>query len=318
MIETAWKSAFDKVASKPVAEGDFLLFRVNEELHHDFYGGIDCSGRLLLAVGVSFRPPVVEIESDALDCFTHHRKVSDSWLIVLRLKRPELRAVFARLCQDLIDESIGAGDEAGMLVLVRNRLTLWQKLFEDRPDGLLAEFQVKGLLAELLFLKRTLDDADRSVDEILHGWVGPQKADQDFQFSDEAIEVKAIGMNSEGVKISSLNQLKSMVPLRLSIWTMRPTSQDEAGAVTLNSIVRTIQAQLHDSSGAVQNFRKSLLESGYVEHEHYDHVAFQVIGTENFPVGNDFPKLTLDDVPRGIASANYVISMHHIRNQPKD
>ncbi len=123
------------------------------------------------------------------------------------------------------------------MTLFRDRLNLWKKLFDHGSSGLLEPYQVKGLIAELLVLEAILLAGRRSPLEAAIAWVGPAGADQDFQFSDEAIEVKAVSPGAESISISSLQQLDAPVPIRVSMYTMRPASPGEPDAIGLNTLV---------------------------------------------------------------------------------
>lgn len=312
-IERAWQAATEKAAVTPPRAGDYVFFLVDEHSDKNIFGGVDSQGSLLLAFGTERTPPAIEIASAALDYFRHERK-GLHWLMVFRLRANDLAPVFGRLCQDLIDEIQGTQGEAAMLVVVRRRLSLWQKLFADGWSGLLAEFQVKGLIAELLFMESLLIAGERSQEEIARGWVGPSGADQDFRFSEAAIEVKAVGPDAEGVTISSLSQLDSMLPLQLRVLTLRPASVGEPSAVTLNGLVARLEGWFIVHPGALAVFRDALLAVGYVEHASYDEFAFEPLREEAFAVDESFPRLIPSGVPRGIRSARYVVSLEYIRS----
>jgi hypothetical protein len=232
----------------------------------------------------------------------------------LRLRQLALIGVFGRLCQDLVDATATVADEAELVALASNRLNLWKKLFDGGSAGQLEPFQVKGLIAELIFLEATLIAGKRTPLEVVTGWVGPAGADQDFQFSDEAIEVKAIAPGAEGISISSLQQLESTLRVRLNVQTMRTASPDEETAMGLNDLVPRIEGRLAVSPDALALFKGKLLEAGYVESPYYDAILFQVLATEDFEVTGAFPKLTSRLVPEAVTSATYVLSLDRIRS----
>lgn len=313
-IEKVWESAVKKVHVAPPKDGDLIVFRVDELSGTGCYGGVDSEGHLLLAVEVKALPPLIEIRSAALDYFRHERKGLRTWLMVFRLKTNALIPVFGRLCQDLIDEIETVTSESALLGAVQRRIALWQRLFENGPDGLLADFQIKGLLAELLFMESELVSGVREPLEIVTGWLGPSGGDQDFMFSDQAIEVKAVGPHSEGVSISSLQQLESSIPLRLHVRTMRAASPAEPNAQTLNAAIARIEQAFAPHPQALALLRGALLEAGFVAHPHYSEVAFEPVSVEEFPIGGGFPRLTTSSVPEGVASATYVLSLQKIRS----
>lgn len=313
-IEQAWDSALRKTQGSPPSEGELVVFRVDEHSSKSCYGGVDSEGNLLLAIEVKTLPPPIEIRSAALDFFRHERRGRQTWLMVFRLRVPALTSVFGRLCQDLINEIESIDTESALLAVVQRRIALWQKLFEKGPDGLLADFQIKGLLAELLYMESQLTSGVREPLEMAAGWLGPSGGDQDFMFSDQAVEVKAVGPFSEGVSISSLQQLESSVPLILHVRTMRAASPAEPNSETLNAATARIEQIVATNPQALALFRGALLEAGFVAHPRYSEVAFEPIGVEEFSVEGVFPRLTVSSVPLGIASATYVLSLQHLRS----
>lgn len=314
-IERTWDTALEKVRVTPAKEDGYLIFLLDDMAERKVYGGVDAEQNVVLAIEVGTKPASATLKSGALDYFRLRREGFGTWLMVLRLRRPELLPVFGRLCQDLIDEIAKTEDEIALIRLVHRRLALWQRLFDQSGAGLLEPHQVMGLLAELLFMGSVLDAGMRQPSEVAAAWVGPSKADQDFRFTDEAIEVKAVGPGARGVTISSLRQLDGILPVSMSIWTMRPASGDEPGAVTLNRLVARLEQRFIPDPHALGVFRDSLLEAGYIEHPQYDEIAFEPMQTEQFVVDDDFPRLTNSTMPDGISAATYVLSLHFLRTR---
>lgn len=313
-VEVIWEELVDASKRQPVGRGEFVLRRIDPAAVFDIYAGIDDAANRVLAVGVGRRPPMIRLDSTALDYFRQQR-ASGRWLMALRLKQQPLAEVFGQLCQDLIDAAANVTGEADLVALVQTRLDLWMKLFANARTGLLEPHRIKGLLAELLVFDSMLQEGIRSNLDVAHAWVGPLGADQDFVFSDEAVEVKAIGPESEVVSISSLQQLGCAVRLRLDVHTLRSASPDDEKAVGLNAIALRIEGKLARTPDALSLFRGKLLDAGYVECPYYDTVCFEVMASEWFDVGQGFPRLTAATVPDGIASASYAVSMARIRGR---
>lgn len=310
-IEDLWKEALQYVRDHPLAPNGFRLLRIDPEASFDVYAGIDASSFVILAIGVHLRPPNVELESSSLDYFRQQRQ-DGSWLMALRLRQLGLEPVFGRLCQDLVDTANGVGDEKELISLFRDRLNLWRRLFLQGANGLLQIYQIKGLVAELLVLEDMLKDGKRGQAEIVIGWKGPIRGEQDFLFSDLAIEVKAIGPGVDAVSISSLNQLDASVPMSLLVMVLRQASPGEHGAISLNGLVTRIEEFIVPNPEVLRHFRERLLEAGYVEHEFYDTVLFEDMSWSTFYVRRDFPRLVPNVVPAGIESASYAITLDSI------
>lgn len=316
-IEELWRDALQLARNKPIEANGFRLTRMAPESRFNIYAGVDSSSFVLLAIGIHARPPNIATDSSSLDYFRQQRK-DGSWLMVLRLRQNGLETVFGRLCQDLADAAEGVPDEKALVVLFRERLNLWKKLFQHGGSGFLQPHEIKGLIAEMLVLELLIRDGERDVHETVSGWIGPLGADQDFMYSDRAIEVKAIGPGAESISISSLEQLDCAVPMDLILATLRPATPGEPGAIGLNALAARIEGMIAESPEALNIFKERLLEARYVEHEFYETVLFEPTSIAAYSVRDTFPKLVRDMVPPGIVGATYSIGIDSIADFRSD
>lgn len=310
-IEELWQEAIRQTRLKPIEANGYRLTRMAHDSRFDIYAGVDASSFVLLAIGIHERPPNITTESTSLDYFRQQRQ-DKTWLMVLRLRQNGLESVFGRLCQDLVDAAEVVPDEKALVILFRERLNLWKKLFHHSGSGFLQPHEIKGLLAEMLVLELLLCDGKRDVHEIVAGWTGPLGADQDFMYSDRALEVKAIGPGAESVTISSLEQLHCSVSMHLVLATLRQATPGESGAIGLNELATRIEGLIASNPDALNVFKDRLLEARYVEHEFYDTVLFEPVSVIKYRVDETFPKLVSDMVPTGIASASYTLDINAI------
>lgn len=310
-IEELWRDALQQAKLKPIEANGYRLTRIDPCSRFDIYAGVDASSFVLLAVGIHARPPNIATESSSLDYFRQQRN-DGSWLLVLRLRQNGLETVFGRLCQDLVDAAAGVPDEKMLVVLFRERLSLWKKLFQYGGSGLLQPHEIKGLIAEMLALESLLGNDERDTNETVTGWIGPLGADQDFMYSDVALEIKALAPGAESISISSLEQLDCTVPMHLVLVTLRQATSGEPGAIGLNALAARIEGMIAGSPEALSTFKERLLEARYVEHEFYDMVLFESTSIVAYRVDDAFPRLVRKMVPAGIVSASYAIEINAI------
>ena len=310
-IEELWRDAVQQARTKPIEANGYRLTRMAPESRFDIYAGVDSSSFVLLAIGIHVRPPNIATDSSSLDYFRQQRK-DGSWLMVLRLRQNGPETVFGRLCQDLVDAAEGVPDEKALVILFRERLNLWKKLFQHGGSGFLQPHEIKGLIAEMLVLELLLRDGQRDIYETVSGWVGPLGADQDFMYADLAIEVKAVGPGADSISISSLDQLDCTVAMHLVLATLRPATPGEPGAIGLNALAARVEGMIAESPDALNTFKERLLEARYVEHEFYETVLFEPMSISAYSISDTFPKLIRDMVPAGIVSASYSIEIDSI------
>jgi hypothetical protein len=312
-IEQVWKAALQKSDEFPIDGTGYRLNRIDSDSPLDIYAGIDAACSVMIAIGLTCRPPSVDMEASAFDYFRHQR-LDGSWLMVLRLKRHGLEAVFGRLCQDLLDAADNVNGEMALAALFRERLLLWKRLFEHGANGLLEANQIKGLMAELLTLESLIVRFHRDLGEAVNGWVGPLGADQDFVFSDTVLEVKAIRPGANEISISSLDQLSSPLPIKLVIFSMRSAVPGEHDAFSLNEVVARLESLISSDPGALLTFKDRLLEAGFVEQNYYDTICFEHIENKWYAVDVGFPRLTTQSVAEGITRVEYTISADVIKD----
>lgn len=308
-IESIWERLLIEKNGDEVAQKTGKIVLVDENHPFNLYAGIDEDGRLTLALNLKERPQSVQIKSDAFHCFRQQR-LDESWFFILALEQSSLAPVFGRLCQDLVDTSWSIRDERELERLFVERLLLWKRLFDMGSDGLLGESKIRGLIGELFVFRRLMELSGFSHEAIAESWVGPLSAPQDFQFSDRCLEVKAVSQNNPNVKISSLEQLDSALPIRLSVVKLEKVDDSPSKLMDLNSLVAEIEGLL--DLRALKTFRDRLLEAGYVDHPHYDSFKYSVVDYSEYVVTSAFPKLTPSTVHSGITAADYAISLESI------
>ncbi|MFM9281364.1 PD-(D/E)XK motif protein [Paenibacillus jiagnxiensis] len=160
------------------------------------------------------------------------RRGDGKWTMTFRLVRQENEEVFIRLCCDLIESSRNQSNSIQGIGFVAKRYMQWSKLMEQQSSGLLTDSERKGLLGELIHLQKCIMNGVPT-HEAVESWMGPEGADQDFIFSATWHEVKATGVGSKTVSISSLEQLKAPYPGELVIYFIDKTAPNSSNSFTL-------------------------------------------------------------------------------------
>ncbi|GJG98559.1 PD-(D/E)XK motif protein [Cupriavidus pauculus] len=310
-IESLWQTIRQEAAGSRIPEGEFRLVRIDLTHAFEIYAGVDGTSSVMLAVGVSGRPPVIDADSGALN-YIRAQRAGGNWIMALRLAGVGLEQVFGRLCQDLIDTAAHVPTETALVSLFRERLLLWKRLFRDGSSGLLQKFQIKGLIAELLALESFMIDYPEDPAVAVVSWIGSFGADQDFLFADHAVEIKAISPGAEKVSIASAAQLCAEVPLELHLYVLRDCTPTEPGAISLPVLVNRIEQRLAERPDALNAFRTRMMEAEYVEHDHYLGVSFTLMETRRYAVCDDFPRLVRSKLPDAIADVTYSIMLSSI------
>lgn len=271
----------------------------------DFYIGKDADKRRLLLLVTPEAPPTIR-DMRAISIRTFKRD-DGKWSLLLTLDSISLAPMFSLLCDDLVEASRNISLPADKsLSFVLKRLSNWRRLLERGSPDLLSENEIRGICGELLFLQRLFDHLGKS--EAVKAWVGPQKADQDFQTPDSAWEVKTIRTGAPRVTISSESQLQVTTrAIYLAVYELADGMVHGADAFTLNTLVDTVRASLSEDHDTCEIFEKSLITAGYVPRPEYDAPSLVEQSLATYAVSTGFPCLAREMLAPGISHVSYDI-----------
>jgi hypothetical protein len=193
---------------------------------------------------------------------------------------------------------------------IQERINDWADFLRPIKTGLSAA-EYLGLFGELYTLRTFILECFSPSDAVKF-WVGPDYKKQDFTFNSLALEVKSTlvgGPNT--VKISSLDQLDrvtaSLYLLRLSF-----NYTNQVGSLTLESLYENCLTVVTPDFGAKALFlqKVSSLYGKATDEQLNKCLSLSLI--QLYDVGDDFPCLTRDSIPQGIAEAGYEIYVSRI------
>lgn len=280
--------------------------RIDDTHPCDFYLGLDDRGARELVL-VATRAPVRSSQRFKAFELTGRLREDGRYALTTRLRRPELRVLFGHLCEDLIESTRGRTSD-DVMAFVQERIARWETLFTRDSDGLLDEQTLRGLLAELMFLR---DYALPAVGPgaAVYAWRGPLGNDHDFEFGLAAVEVKSV-TESRVVTISSVGQLdEGPKPLRLSVFQLERSVSDAAPAFSAADVVSTLRSALRADSQASARFDEKLGLSGFRDHQTYSTRWYTLSGVSHFAVVSGFPRVRSADVPQGVVHVRYGIDL---------
>lgn len=298
MVEKLWADLLQ--------QGDRPIYRRVDEVHPlDLYAGVDAESDLLIML-VCSQEPRESPAYDALDV-RHNRRHDGRWALTIRLLQQDLAAPFARLCQDLIDQTRHGCDETDASDSILQSLVRWRRLMVLMRSGF-SEAVARGLIGELLFLENTAIPRF-GVNAAIRGWIGPEGGSQDFRVGGNAIEVKTCLLGSAKLAISSLDQLYAGdVPLYLVVVSVSPCSEKELSGITLNNLIARVR-KVVENTVAGPEFEKRLADMGVDQDSGPANALYQVHGTRVFKVNGNFPCLRRSLLPAGIRDASYTIDL---------
>ena len=232
--------------------------------------------------------------------------------IYLQLTDTRYRDIFLSLGDDICDVLIEAPSAPELITALLTRLVRWQEFLKRHRSEGLSENQRVGLFGELTVL-RDFFMAYHDPSESVLGWRGCKKADQDFQFPENAMEVKATRATiPEKVSITNIRQLDNRHITRLFL-TVVHLSESPVSGETLPDLVSRIRETLPDT--ILGKFNEGLFEVGYLDKqaELYSDTNYQVQNVIHHKVEDGFPRLQISELPDGVKGVSYEISLDAAR-----
>lgn len=219
--------------------------------------------------------------------------------------------VFITMSNDIIVFSQHENGPKEALKKVLLRYAAWMKLLGRKSSVMLGDNAQKGLIAELLFLKENIEKGLNPSDAVA-GWVGPEGADQDFVYNDGWHEIKATGISSSSVTISSIEQLSSDTSGELVVFRIDKCAPAQVGAVTLYKVVHAIIDMIKAEVGVVEAFILKLGSAGYIDMIDYDQQYFSIALKTSYDVNEEFPRLSRSAIPAEVLNVEYQLDLPSI------
>jgi hypothetical protein len=189
------------------------------------------------------------------------------------------------------------------------RWCLWKKMFNS-SYMILNENRIQGLIGELYFLKDFMFKKYNMQDSLL-SWGGPQFNKKDFEICKVWFEIKSTLNINGNIKISSLNQLDSNNQGYLAIVYLEKSTNTNDDAINLNKLVDIIINSIPTDQDK-NIFINKLNGWGYSRDEQYNKYNYIKNEIKIYNINDKFPKLTINNVPKGIVEAEYEISLVYL------
>lgn len=218
--------------------------------------------------------------------------------------------VFSCLCENVIKALYQTNNIKTAVMTFCNTLLQWKSLFDlSRQRGLTKEEQ-QGLFGELHFLEKCLAHNPTKSYEILHSYVGCNKALRDFQGQDWALEVKTTSSNSrQKLTINGERQLDDSLIDNLFLYHCLVDTSQRSGE-TLPEKVYSIRNLLHSNITLQTLFNAKLFESGYNEIDEifYQDKHYKIRRESFYHVHEDFPRICENELRNGVENLTYTIT----------
>lgn len=211
-------------------------------------------------------------------------------------------SIFLKFCEDIIS-STASVPPINVIGYTAKRWLVWLQLFKKASGSILSEEKIRGLVGELLFIKKYLVPK-HGIEEALKFWVGPEGNPKDFITEDSWFEIKTTTPSKKTVMISSLEQLTSDNDGNLVVIRIQSTSSKDIRGFNLNDLVTEIIA-IAEHDLVFEDLYRKLQDVGYSYSEEYLNYCFKYESTSMYIVNDQFPRIDRNLVDESIVNASY-------------
>lgn len=277
----------------------------------DFFIGYDENGcmQLMLIADEAAHIPASS-QQVIIAC---NQRSDGQYAICFTLENSTLRETFLSLCWDIMESTYGTADKRSGIKSAIKRFAMWQILFAESYSSKMSDLIVRGLIGELSVLNSFCIPTYGKTQAVT-GWIGPLHADRDFEYEDKWIEVKSASLSKESISISSFDQLDIDRPGNLVICRLEKTSATDPRAITLNTLVHTLEEKCADEEYALSLLYVRLTLNGYSRADERADEAFVVHGFETYQVCDAFPRIRRSQLSSAIGSGEYTLSIPAIQS----
>lgn len=213
---------------------------------------------------------------------------------------------FTVMCFDIAERSKGGKSLEDSFLTALECMRDWSELFKRRGKVGLTRNEVIGLWGELHTLESILQSNIAPDELIVQGWRGPNGDKRDIGFNKARIEVKTqLATKAISLRISSLDQLDDGGnSLKLILNRITPSDK----GLSVIDLAQRLFQRFEANRIAHAEFERKIILSGLSEEQEVCKEKFDLDERLIYEVSDNFPKLTLSNVPVGVVTAEYVIS----------
>jgi len=231
----------------------------------------------------------------------------------VRLEDSSLTEVFTVLADDIANRVSGTTSATDGVSAMIERLHHWRNLLQPESGSGLGREERRGLFGEIFILRRLLL-AGVTPNDLVKGWVGPAKANQDFQMLSVAIEVKATSVKQpQSIQISNERQLDREGIGSLFLAHVSLDERNTGPGESLPSLVSDVESRL--SGAELTTFRQMLYASGLLPNviTQFEEPVYTLRKLEYFKVRDGFPCIVENMCPSGLGDVHYSIQLGAIQ-----
>ena len=221
-------------------------------------------------------------------------------IIHLHLKNNNLLEIFLEFLENIIENIKFKKNKSEIINIILKKINIWIKFFKKEKFESLSEEELRGLIGELLFIKKFSANKD-GFKKNIHNWKGCENGLHDFDFKEIKVEIKTFA-KSGVIHISYAEQLD--INKYNEIYLICFNLLKDNGIFSLNELVAEIKSKIDKDLLLI--FQDKLKSYGYFDiHKDEYNEKYRNLKEYYFKVDKEFPKILYKDLHNAISKVAY-------------
>lgn len=290
-------------------EKDYRTYRRIDDKHiYDWFVGYSEIGNKCIVLINNGK--YIKFESTKFIRTNFEKRVDGKFILSFELIDSKYSDIYIKFCEDLIETSRSqrVGDIFEFILM---RWNMWKSIFKNMLERILTENEIKGLIGELIYLKKFMFK-QYGIEAGINAWQGPINLHKDFEIQDTWYEIKTTNDNSLTVTISSSQQLEDLNPGQLVIIRLTNTNESVNDSITLNKLISEINLMIENKK-INELYWSKLNYIGYMYNEEYNKYNYKLYSITRYDTSKtSFPKIISKELKDGISNVSYEILINRI------
>jgi|TARA_B100001964_G_scaffold204365_1_gene234039 hypothetical protein len=228
-------------------------------------------------------------------------------ILCIYLKNSVFLDIYLRLVGKIISSIYYLEEERASIQTIYKKLSTWRKCFEDESFGGLTNEEMRGLYAELSYLRKILNE-NLSTDNAILSWKGPEGGLHDFVHGGCVAEIKSHSKNKEKIRIDNIDQLN--YEFYRSLFLASYALENNVNGENLNDLIKIIHNKIGDNQSARSAFDDKLNAYGYYEmHKDKYSQSLKIDDLAIFKLGENFPTILKRELKKGVSDVGFSINI---------
>jgi hypothetical protein len=220
------------------------------------------------------------------------------WYVLIECKSEAYLVNFTEILKEIIGEL--DKNKFDTIKCVNLVISKWRHFLSVPTLGILSEDKIIGLLGELLFLRKLIDQYQFNAIEY---WVA-ERGEEDFIFDNNVIEVKSTLKEKHEHIINGIDQLLIIPGRNKKILSLLLVKNENQSGFNLVDLINDCAEYFNINPSAMDSFFEKLKTRGY---DHRDSNLYLIYNYNLFKgaffdVENSFPKLTSSELRQPLNS----------------